>query len=373
MTRGPEPRGVLHLIHKFDRRAGPDALVLGLLRDLDRRHWRPEVLLLDFAHFDAASLIEQAAPADVPVAVLPWRRGRGLPGIVAALRRRIARARIAVVHSHDIPCHLVMRLTRLAGFSRGPATVASVHGHVDGTPRQRLWSRIARASLPGLDHVVIGSPAMRPHLGFLPPERLSLIWNAVEVGHAAAPSAPPGGPLRLACLARLSREKGHAVLLEAVRLARDTGTALHLRIVGTGAEEPALRAQSARLGLEDIVEFAGFVEDATDAIRGADALVLASLQESLPLSVLEAMILGVPVITSAAGALPEVVADEVSGIVVPVGDAASLARAISRVAGDRALLARFAVAGRERALARHSLPAFVAATEALYDQLVAAR
>ena len=371
MIPAAAPRGVLQVIHKFDRRAGPDLLVAGLLRGMDRAHWRPQVALIDFARIDGPALIEEAAPADVPVHRFAWRRGRGLPAIVAGLVGLMARERIALAHSHDIPSHLALRLARALARAPRPAGVASVHGHVDGTRRQRIWNGIARAALPGFDQVVIGSPAMRPHLGFVPPDRLSLIWNAVEIGPAPRPAPLAAGPLRLVCLGRLSAEKGHAVLVDAVHRARASGCDLRLRIVGTGDEEAAIRAQVARLGLGDIVELAGFAPDAGAAVAAADALVLASLQESLPLTVLEAMALGVPVIASAAGALPEVVGDGVCGFIVPVGDAPALAAAFGAAARDRAGLARLGAAGRARAEARHSAAAFLSATEALYARLLA--
>lgn len=367
----PGPRAVLLVINKFDRRSGPDVLVAGLLRRLDRRRWAPSVALIDFGRLEDPCLIEEARPADVAVSLLRWERGRGLPRIAAALARHAADHGAAVVHSHDIPSHLCVSAARLLMRAHRPAFVASVHGIVDQTRRQRIWNRINRVVLPRFDRVIIGSPAMADPFAFLDPARVALVWNAVEMDALApvGPPAerPPGAALRLVCVGRISAEKGHAVLVDAMRIARDAGVEARLSIIGVGALVADLRARIAAAGLEDRIAMEGFVDDPMASIREADLLVMPSLQESLPLVVLEAMALGVPVLASSAGALPQVVLDGQTGFVVPTGDAPAMAAAIGVAAADREALARMGLAARQRALARHSMEIYAADTAAQYE------
>lgn len=178
------------------------------------------------------------------------------------------------------------------------------------------------------------------------------------------------GCLRLAFVGRLVPEKGLDVVLEA--MAGEAGW--HLEVLGTGPEEPALRARADGLGLADQVTFLGSVaqEDLPAAYRRADILVVPSQDtpawtEQFCRVAVEAMACGVPVVASAVGSLPEVVGD--GGLLVPPGDPEKLRAALRCLAEDRALRQKLGVVGRE-ASRRASWAAVGAAHADLYRQVL---
>jgi glycosyltransferase involved in cell wall biosynthesis len=142
--------------------------------------------------------------------------------------------------------------------------------------------------------------------------------------------------------------------------------AVRLRIAGDGPDRPQLVAEIERLGLADVIELLGTSGDIGALLGAADVFVLASASEGLPMSVLEAMAAGTPVVASQVGGMPELVNDGETGVLVPPGDPAALAAALARLAADPALRGRFGAAGRRRAEAEFSLAGFHAQHLAVY-------
>lgn len=361
---------VLQVIHKFDRRAGPDLLVAELLHKLDRSRWSPSVFMLDFGLFDGPSLLEQTMPDDVPLHIAPWGGGKGLPAAIRAFQKLRARTKAGVIHSHDIPSHLVS-LPPLA--RTGPARVASVHGIVDQTKRQRQWNALMRGLLARVDHTIVSSDYVRQNLPALPDNRVTLLMNAIDVKAITRRSSDPLGrthstddPLRLLCVARLSEEKGHAYLIDA--MSQLTDMPVQLDILGTG---PLLDQITALGAPVPNVTVHGFVEDATPFFQNADIFALASIRESLSIGVLEAMAYGLPVLTTDVGAHPKVVGDSGAGWIVPRANPAALRSAIQDALAHPHKLSEMAQKGHAHVHAEHSMEHFVRATTDIYDAALA--
>jgi glycosyltransferase involved in cell wall biosynthesis len=138
-------------------------------------------------------------------------------------------------------------------------------------------------------------------------------------------------------VARLAREKDQSTLLRAAALARTSLTDLQLWIVGDGPLRRELEALVQELQLDGCVVFAGERQDAGRWLQAADLFVLSSISEGLPLSVLEAMAAGLPLVLTSVGGMPEMVELAHGGYTVKPSDPAGLARAILDVAADRAL------------------------------------
>jgi glycosyltransferase involved in cell wall biosynthesis len=140
-----------------------------------------------------------------------------------------------------------------------------------------------------------------------------------------------------------------------------------LEIAGRGPLEPALKAYARELGLTEAVRFLGFVSPVQRAIEDSAIVVVPSLGEGFGMVALEAMERARPVIASAVGGLPEIVADDQTGLVVPSADADALADAIVALAGNLPRAAAMGNAGRERALAQFTPERCVARIEKLYS------
>ena len=144
-----------------------------------------------------------------------------------------------------------------------------------------------------------------------------------------APRAPGETPV-VVTVARLSREKGLLVLVEAIARLRAENVPVTARIIGHGPFRPQIEAAVARLGVSDAVELTGPMppEEVALALRDADVFCLPTFFEGLPISIMEAMAIGVPVVTTFVGAIPELVVDGETGWLVPAGNAELLADAI---------------------------------------------
>jgi glycosyltransferase involved in cell wall biosynthesis len=170
--------------------------------------------------------------------------------------------------------------------------------------------------------------------------------------------------------ARLIEGKGHEILIDAIGRALMEAPHLKLLIAGDGPTRPALE-RLARSIPEDRTRFLGFVEDTRDLIGASDVVAfptLPSIGEGFGLTALEAMAAGVPVIASGTGALPEVVEDGRTGVVVPAGSFEALAAALTHLARAPAERERLGDAGLERARADFSLEATAERTIAVYEE-----
>ena len=196
----------------------------------------------------------------------------------------------------------------------------------------------------------------------------------IHVLHLPAPdvktySPPPSeGIPRFVFLGRLTPEKGVSWLLRALK---ETTVPVHLDIAGEGFEEPELRRLAAQLNVQDRVTFHGWIdgERVHSLLREARALVFPSVwHEPGGTVAFEAMVNGRAVVMSRVGGMPEVISEEVNGLLVEPNDVAALARAIDRLAADWTGAKRFGDAGRKTASADYTLEAHVEKLIGFYAQ-----
>jgi glycosyltransferase involved in cell wall biosynthesis len=159
------------------------------------------------------------------------------------------------------------------------------------------------------------------------------------------------------CVGRLIPAKGQHLLIDAVNRLTLEGRRVRLRLVGSGPDEPSLRAQTAGLVRPESIVFEGAVNQ--DRIRSlyaaAHVFCLASFAEGLPVVLMEAMAMGIPCVSTNIAGIPELIRNEVDGLLVPAGDAGALAAALARLMDDGALCKRLALSGRARILEHYDL------------------
>ncbi|MGA3306090.1 MAG: glycosyltransferase [Stellaceae bacterium] len=221
------------------------------------------------------------------------------------------------------------------------------------------------------DHLVANTRGIVAYLraqGW-PENRVHYLPNFPATGRGAAVSragldTPAEAPLVLA-LGRLHPSKGFDILLDAVARA----PRIYLWLAGEGPEREDLQKKSGALKIADRVRFLGWREDAPDLLAACDMLAVPSRIEPLGNTIIEAWAVGKPVIASASAGPSELIANGETGLLVPIGDADGLARAMIMLAGDQALRARLAQAGSARYRAEFGEAAVVMAYRDFFEKV----
>lgn len=298
------------------------------------------------------------------------------PLCVGGLASLLRRSGTDVVHSHEFTMAVYgTAATRLLGRPH----VITLHGgrYFEAKRRRRMSLRWAcQRSRP----VTVSSAARAVYaesLG-LAAESISVIPNGVPV--RSGDGARVRDELRLdpaeflmVAVGNLYPVKGHEVLLRALGqlVSEAPDSSWRLAIVGRGEEEPALTTLAADLGLDDRVHLLGYRADVADILAAADAFVMPSLSEGMPLALLEAMFAAKPVVASEVGGVPEVVRSGREALLVPPGDPTTLRRAIQLLLSDRHLRKELGSNALQRAEDRYTLSAMTDAYEGLYVRAVA--
>jgi glycosyltransferase involved in cell wall biosynthesis len=260
-------------------------------------------------------------------------------------------------------------LGRLAAAATGvPVRVYTSHGwafatHPGTSDRLYLWTERLVSRLTTTTICVSESELRR---GVSARACIPATTVVIPNGIGEAVSANPGsddGPCKIISVGRLHPPKDFSCLLEG--LAQVRPGSYQAVIVGDGPDRSALERQAHDLHLRD-VEFLGNRSDVEALLEQSSVFVLCSTSEAMPMSVLEAMASGLPVVASAVGGIPELVVDGETGVLVPSGDPAALADAIAMFAESPDARARFGAAGQRRARERFSVVRFRQAHLDLY-------
>ncbi len=361
------PPRVAHVISTPAGIGGAERVLGQIVAAGAERGW-DQIVLNPFARSGANPALQRVC-GDVRYAAFPAARLRHLPSLLTWLDRRLAAFGPAIVHAHLF--HALVAVATSRG-SHG-AWLVSSHHHGDHFREtgQRLYERVDRYAGGRFDRVVAVSAMVRDFLVAeyrYAPDRVPLIMN----GWAGAPAARAGLARRptIVCTANFRAQKDHVTLLEAVRLVTRDIPTVELLLVGGGELEEHLRRRAHDLGVAANVRFVGTVEDVWPYLAQAHVFALASRYEPLGIAILEAMAAGLPVVATAAGGIPELVAAGATGELVRPGDARAMARHLTRLLREPELREHMARAARTVA-AEHSTSRMVEAYFGLYDALLA--
>jgi glycosyltransferase involved in cell wall biosynthesis len=312
---------------------GAEQVVLELCRHQRATHESTRLLVFSPVGKPPPALVEEA-----------WRRGLRAerllcqgpldPHCVADLRRRLkqsCRSGPAILHCHD---YKSVVYGGLASVGLPVARVATLHGWLEGGGRLRLYHWLEARMLKSFKRVCAVSPLIVDQLleQGLDADHIRRVDNGIDTSRyrprAGASNANRASYLQIGTAARLSPEKNLGLLVRAVGECRDRGLEIRLDIVGDGPQRAELDALVAKLGLAREIRFAGCLDSLEDWYPGLDAFVLPSLREGMPISILEALACGCPVIASDVGAVHELL-DGIAGCrVVPSNDLPALVDAM---------------------------------------------
>ena len=280
-----------------------------------------------------------------------------------------------VVHGHSAKAGFLVRLASLLTGRRG-SCVFTPHGWsfwaAEGV-EQRLYLVLERLAARWCRTIITLSADERDaglagRIGTR--DSYEVIPNGVELARFAAPARPVSG--RILMVGRFAAPKRHDLVLRAFAEVHADFPRSELWIAGDGVGEAAARGLAAELGVADATRFLGVREDVPALLAEAACVVLASDYEGCPLSVIEAMAAGVPVVATSVGGVAEIVEDGVTGIATTPGRVDELAAGLARLLADEPAAASMGAAGRAVAEALYSRERMGAATERVYARIVAA-
>ena len=307
-----------------------------------------------------------------------------------ALRRLILQLRPDVLHTHTAKAGAIGRFAaRLAGPARPKAVVHTFHGHVlhgyFGRGVTEGFRRIEQLAARNTDALVAVSPQIRDdlvELGVAPRNRIAVIRLGLDLD--ARTVATPGTRERLraelgippdsvavAWLGRMTAIKRVEDLLTG--FAHSDAAAATLVLVGDGPDRAALERLARDLGIFDRCRFTGYRSDVAGMFAAADVVALTSANEGTPVSLIEAMAAGKPVLSTNVGGVPDVVDDEATGLLVPPGSIDGIAEAITRLTADSELRSRLSDGLSATVRRRYSVSRLLGDVDGLYRSLLGER
>jgi glycosyltransferase involved in cell wall biosynthesis len=298
-------------------------------------------------------------------------------GQAVVLWRYCKRAGLRHIHAHF--ANVGADVALLAAVVGGPGWRWSFTMHGPTELYDVSWFRLGAKVESAAFVVCISDFARSQLMGLVDAEH----WDKLTVVHcgvdttalAARPSdgARAEGPISVLCVGRLVPIKGQLVLLEAVAELVRGAHDVRVVLVGAGPMHDALAAAARRLGIEERVELTGPLghPEVLERIRAADIFCLPSFAEGVPVVLMEAMALGVPVVTTRVMGIPELVEDGASGLLVAPGSRDDLVVSLRRLIEDRALGHALGAAGRQRVESGYALARSAAQLHAVFEEYVA--
>jgi glycosyltransferase involved in cell wall biosynthesis len=360
---------ILHLIETSGP-GGAERVLVNIVENLDRGRYGSVICLLKDGWLAA-----QLRQRGLETIIIPQRAGHD-PAWVYKCVGLVRRKRIDMLHTHEFGMSTYGLLT--SWFTRVPM-IATVHGKAYYGERWRRRMAYRLVASHAVQVVAVAEDIRRfliDRVGATP-EKVRTIYNGVDAKTVG--SAEDGARVRrelgipeatpvIGTIANLYPVKGHTYLLEAAaEVAKVAPQAVWL-LAGRGGLLRQLQDEACHLGIANKVRFLGFRDDPAALLQAMDLFVLPSLSEGLPVSVLEAMAAGRPVVATDVGGNREVIVDGRTGFLVAPGDSRALAAGMITLLADRDLADRYGAEGRARVSQQFSLERMVSAYELLYAE-----
>ena len=334
--------------------AGAEVLVSETIRRLGARIV-PVIFCLDAI----GTLGEQLQAEGIDVVNLQRKPGLDL-AVAGRMAEEIRRRRVEVVHAHQYTPFFYAALAKLR-VSPAPRVIFTEHGrHYPDIVSARRWlvNKLIFDRLADRINAVcaFSADALSRNDGFRR-YRIDVIENGIDLPRYAPPPDRDAlkrqlglDPARryVSIVARFHPVKDHHMLLEAFQQVVPGRPDVDLLLVGDGPLRDDLTAQAATLGITERVHFMGVRSDVPELLSASDIFALTSVSEAASLTLLEAMASRLPVVVTDVGGNPELVRGRIDGLLVPRGDAAATAQAISTLLDDHALATKMGESGAAR-------------------------
>jgi glycosyltransferase involved in cell wall biosynthesis len=310
---------------------------------------------------------------------------------ILRLARLIRRERPSILHTHTAKAGAVGRIAALlAGGARPPIVIHTFHGHVLRgyfDPLTTLGFRTLERWLARFTTILVAvSPEVRDDLVGLrvaPAEKFVVVRLGIELGERVTADSGAGTETRRAMgvapgaflvgwVGRMTAVKRTDDVLRALSALLAGGAEAFLVLVGDGPDREHLERYAHELGIARHCLFVGYQNDVARFYDAMDVLLLPSVNEGTPVSVIEALAAGRPAVATRVGGVPDVIRDGIDGYLVDAGDVEALAARLGELAGDPERRRRMGAAGQERVLERYAVDRLIDDIDSLYRRLLTA-
>ena len=387
---GEEPIRVLRVIARLNM-GGPAIHVTNLAAGLETRGYHTTLVAgsLAWGEDSMAFLAERLGVSVVSVPEI--QREISVLHDLRSVRRIasiVREERPHILHTHTAKAGAIARAAALlAADARPPVVLHTFHGHVlkgyFKPGRTAVFREVERSLARASDVLVAVSPEVRDdlvELGVAPREKFAVVRLGIPLAERLDDATAERDYRRLygispgafvvGWVGRMTGVKATGAVLEIVRATRDRGVDAVLCMVGDGPDRDRLEQLARDLGIARECFFAGYQSEIAGYYRLFDAFVLPSVNEGTPVSAIEALASGTPVVANRVGGVPDVVRDGEDGFLVEAGDVEGAARRLADLAADPALRARLGASGRARVLERYSVARLVDDVDRLYRALL---
>jgi glycosyltransferase involved in cell wall biosynthesis len=321
---------------------GAEVMILNLVEEQIRQGLKPIIASIGDYHSGEKALEIEARRRDVHVETFRMRPGPNLIGAWQILKFAKSMG-CDVLHSHGYKGNILFGW--IPKSIRHLPLMTTVHGWTStGTAftKMRMYEWLDSQTLSQMDAVVLVNKEMLAHPKVVGRKNIKLyvVDNGINIEEPDSYPCEelelqPGNQFNIIAVGRLSLEKGFDVLLNAMGRVVKGGTNVSLVIFGEGRERRKLESLISELGLQGNVKMPGFMENVAKTFPCFDLLVIPSLSEGLPITLLEAMRAKIPVIASKVGGIPDVLEDGTGGLLVEAGDESALTEAIIELAASQ--------------------------------------
>lgn len=342
---------------------GAENQVVMLSNHLDRRSFERHVITMSESDKGFRNQLE----SDVRYFCLNYRRRKALVGFFR-LYRYLRANHIDILHCHMYQAGLTGSLA--AALARVPVVLVTEHGK---NLWKNSWHRWVERNI--VTPLIVFRLAvsedirqLRIHHEGIPAESIRLVKNAVDT--TMIPGERLNRPAHIGALGRLVDAKDYGVLIRAMAVLRDRGFSLTLEIAGDGPEYDDLKSLVVEQQLEDSIKLSGF-QDAGKFLERIDIFVISSKREGLPVSLLEAMAHGLPVVATRVGGIPEVIEDGKEGRLCEPENPDELAETIISLVEDRNLRLSVSRSARKKIEQNFSIQVLAEEMQSLYRDCLA--
>lgn len=367
----------MRIVHVIDSDGvyGAEVMLLNLMSEQKRLGLSPVLLSLEADENGGADLRKEAASRGLHTERLRLSRGFKAESC-RALMDAACGCGAQIIHSHGYKGNILLGLPQKK--KRSVPVVSTIHGWTSVSVFSKIYFYVLldKFCLKRIDAVIhVNSTAERLGMANEFTVENGIPELAFDIEKARQDKAIngfiSGSPLVIGAVSRLSEEKGLIHLLKALRVLKDGKAAFKAVILGEGPLKSELSDSARELDITGELLFAGYRENAFNYLKLFDVFVLPSLTEGLPMTILEAMQSGTPIVATRIGGVPHVLGDGKYGELVEPADPGAIAEAVLKIGGDRPRYSGMAQRARQRALDDFSSRKMAGEYQKIYAKVMA--